>query len=67
MVPCFEEKVRSINPNFLWFDKFTTLQVNLGNICNLSCEHCHVAAGPAGKSLMNEEVMDKIILTPSPS
>ncbi len=62
MVPCFEEKIRKINPDFLWFDKFITLQVNLGNICNQSCEHCHVAAGPAGKSIMNEEVMDKIIL-----
>jgi radical SAM/Cys-rich protein len=62
MVPCFEEKIRKINPDFLCFDKFITLQVNLGNICNQSCELCHLAAGPAGKSIMNEEVMEKIIM-----
>jgi radical SAM/Cys-rich protein len=62
MVPCFEEKIRKINPDFLCFDKFITLQVNLGNICNQSCEICHLAAGPAGKSIMNEEVMEKIIM-----
>jgi radical SAM/Cys-rich protein len=62
MVPCFEEKIRKINPDFLCFDKFITLQVNLGNVCNQSCELCHLAAGPAGKSIMNEEVMEKIIM-----
>ena len=62
MVSCFEEKIRKINPDFLCFDKFITLQVNLGNICNQSCELCHLAAGPAGKSIMNEEVMEKIIM-----
>jgi len=27
-------------------DKTTTLQVNVGLLCNLSCRHCHLAAGP---------------------
>ena len=27
-----------------------TLQVNLGYLCNLSCVHCHVNAGPTSTS-----------------
>ena len=37
------------------------LQVNLGYLCNQSCLHCHVAAGPTRKELMNEENIDHIL------
>ena len=30
----------------------TTLQVNLGYLCNQSCVHCHVNAGPKRTELM---------------
>lgn len=35
----------------------TTLQLNLGYRCNLSCIHCHVNAGPRRKERMDEETM----------
>ena len=35
--------------------KLTTLQVNLGYKCNLSCVHCHVNAGPNRKEMMTRE------------
>ncbi len=35
--------------------KLETLQVNLGYLCNLSCTHCHVNAGPTRKEQMNAE------------
>lgn len=38
-------------------DKLMTLQMNLGYLCNLSCTHCHVNAGPKRTELMNREVM----------
>lgn len=38
-----------------------TLQLNLGNLCNQSCNHCHVGAGPDQKDLMTKETMDKIL------
>ncbi|WP_020406921.1 arsenosugar biosynthesis radical SAM (seleno)protein ArsS [Hahella ganghwensis] len=38
-----------------------TLQINLGYKCNLSCTHCHVAAGPNRKELMSKEVVDEIL------
>lgn len=34
-----------------------TLQMNLGYLCNLSCIHCHVNAGPNRKELMDLETM----------
>ena len=37
------------------------LQVNLGYLCNQSCLHCHVAAGPNRKELMNRENIDYIL------
>lgn len=39
----------------------STLQVNLGYLCNLSCTHCHVNAGPNRTELMTEEVIQLII------
>ncbi|TVS12555.1 MAG: radical SAM/Cys-rich domain protein [Wenzhouxiangella sp.] len=34
-----------------------TLQLNLGYLCNLSCIHCHVAAGPKRTELMSRSTM----------
>jgi len=38
-----------------------TLQVNLGYLCNQSCLHCHVNAGPTRKENMQEETIEDII------
>ncbi len=35
----------------------TTLQLNLGYRCNLSCIHCHVSAGPRRTEQMDRETM----------
>ena len=37
------------------------LQVNLGYLCNQSCLHCHVAAGPTRKELMERENIQHIL------
>ena len=34
-----------------------TLQVNIGRMCNQTCVHCHVDAGPDRKEKMDREVM----------
>lgn len=36
-------------------DKLKTLQVNLGYLCNQTCVHCHVNAGPTRTEMMGEE------------
>ena len=38
-----------------------TLQVNLGYLCNLSCVHCHVNAGPTRTEMMDKETIDQVL------
>ena len=42
-----------------------TLQVNLGYLCNLSCVHCHVNAGPTRTELMSAETIDLVLAVAS--
>src|SRR5438045_2309529 len=37
------------------------LQVNVGKLCNLTCMHCHVNAGPKRKEFMTRKTVDRII------
>ncbi len=37
------------------------LQINLGYMCNLTCEHCHVDAGPDRKEKMSREVLEECL------
>ncbi len=37
------------------------LQVNLGYLCNLSCTHCHVNAGPKRTELMTKATVDLVL------
>jgi arsenite methyltransferase len=57
----FSEKIISISPELLYFENLETLQVNLGNLCNQSCKHCHVNAGPNGKNIMGRSTLDEAI------
>jgi len=38
-----------------------TLQVNLGYLCNQSCSHCHVDAGPRRREIMSRENVDCVL------
>lgn len=38
----------------------STLQVNVGLACNLSCRHCHHAAGPGRSELMGRHTMEDV-------
>lgn len=42
-------------------NRLDTLQVNLGYLCNLSCRHCHVNAGPTRTELMDQGTLNSII------
>jgi radical SAM/Cys-rich protein len=37
------------------------LQVNVGKLCNLTCVHCHVNAGPKRNEIMTRETVDRIV------
>ncbi|MCP4689269.1 MAG: radical SAM/Cys-rich domain protein [Desulfobacterales bacterium] len=39
----------------------TTLQINVGLLCNQACRHCHLNAGPnRGDAMMDRGVMDEV-------
>ncbi|MEQ1534701.1 MAG: arsenosugar biosynthesis radical SAM (seleno)protein ArsS [Burkholderiaceae bacterium] len=40
--------------------RLSTLQVNLGYLCNQSCVHCHVDAGPHRTEMMDDGLIDMI-------
>lgn len=41
--------------------RLQTLQVNLGYLCNQSCTHCHVNAGPNRTEVMTSDTVDAVI------
>jgi radical SAM/Cys-rich protein len=41
--------------------KLGVLQVNMGNLCNQSCSHCHMGASPRGTKVMSRKVVDDIL------
>lgn len=61
MTPAFKEVVQAVNPEYVTFDTLKTLQVNLGDVCNLACSHCHVSASPAGEKTMGRSVAAQIV------
>lgn len=61
MVTPFKERLLELSRDYATFDELQTLQANLGNLCNLSCTHCHVSASPAGNRVMGPEIINKII------
>ena len=56
----FEETIRGhqldLNPTAI-----TTLQVNIGKLCNQACKHCHVDAGPKRTEMMTRTGIDRCI------
>jgi radical SAM/Cys-rich protein len=60
MVLSFKDRLKAVNPEFETFESLQTLQVNLGNLCNLNCTHCHVNASRYGTEVMGTEVMEQI-------
>ena len=38
----------------------STLQINVGRICNQACRHCHLEAGPGRREIMSGETMEEV-------
>ena len=38
-----------------------TLQINVGLLCNQTCRHCHLSAGPGRKENMNPETAGQVV------
>lgn len=66
--PSFHETLRMHGVDSLHAEAPTTLQLNLGKLCNQTCTHCHVDAGPDRREIMTRETMLKCLrLLESPS
>ncbi len=39
----------------------TTLQINVGLLCNQTCRHCHLEAGPTRPEVMDRRTVDQVI------
>ena len=42
-------------------EQLTTMQVNVGYRCNLSCAHCFLECGPDKTEMMSKETMDQCL------
>src|SRR3990167_494532 len=51
-----------IEKDILRRGELTTLQANMGNLCNQSCAHCHIEASPQGKDIMSKKVINDILI-----
>jgi len=38
-----------------------TLQINLGFLCNQTCQHCHLNAGPGRKENMDADTLEEVV------
>ncbi|HLV42725.1 MAG TPA: arsenosugar biosynthesis radical SAM (seleno)protein ArsS [Brumimicrobium sp.] len=57
----FNEKLKENKQYPLKARTINVLQLNLGYMCDLTCEHCHVDAGPDRKEIMTKETLEQIL------
>jgi radical SAM/Cys-rich protein len=56
-LPTFGEKLTETGYSHLVPRQIEVMQVNVGKLCNQSCAHCHVDAGPDRTEVMTRETM----------
>ncbi|WP_036041681.1 arsenosugar biosynthesis radical SAM (seleno)protein ArsS [Leptospira alstonii] len=56
-LPSFAEKLQSSGVGILKPVSTEIFQINLGKLCNQTCKHCHVDAGPDRTEIMSRETM----------
>ncbi len=59
--PDFDAELAAHSLGPLTRTKTTTLQVNVGKLCNQACHHCHVEAGPKRTEIMPRHVAERVI------
>ena len=59
--PTFLQKIDEVHRNPLRSEGVEILQMNVGRVCNLSCKHCHVEAGPQRTEQMSRGVFEKCL------
>ncbi|MBI4161341.1 MAG: arsenosugar biosynthesis radical SAM protein ArsS [Acidobacteria bacterium] len=59
--PAFDRVLREHGLSPLVRTRVTTLQVNVGKLCNMACHHCHVEAGPKRTEIMRRNVAAEVV------
>jgi len=59
--PTFEEVLARHGRGPLEAHSVEVLQVNVGKLCNQTCAHCHVDAGPDRREVMSHETAEQVI------
>lgn len=57
-LPLFDQKLIDSELDLLVADGIDILQVNVGKLCNMTCAHCHVDAGPDRREIMTRQTID---------
>lgn len=60
-IPFFKEKLETLGFYPLKPSGIEIFQVNVGKMCNQTCRHCHVDAGPDRKEIMTRETMEQCL------
>jgi radical SAM/Cys-rich protein len=60
-IKSFEDSLAAHGNDELRAARLTTLQVNVGKVCNQACKHCHVDAGPNRTESMSEETVEQVL------
>ncbi len=59
--PPFERRMATAGLHPLHATGITVFQINVGKLCNQTCRHCHVDAGPDRKEIMSRETAELCI------
>ena len=60
-VPPFGQSLADQGFQSLTAHSIQTLQVNVGKLCNQTCHHCHVDAGPQRTEIMTRDTIDQVL------
>lgn len=60
-IPSFQEKLETAGLFPLLPVGVDIFQVNVGKMCNQTCKHCHVDAGPDRREIMTRETMQQVL------
>lgn len=60
-MPAFDDALAAGGCEHLVRSRATTLQVNMGRLCNQACSHCHVDAGPTLTDIMTASVVARTL------
>jgi len=60
-IESFSAKVKTVQETPLTATEIEIFQINVGYLCNMTCKHCHVEAGPTRTELMSKENLQRCL------